>query len=82
VGILPEGKRNKTDARILPLKYGAVKLASQTGAPIVPLAITGHLYVFAGDLRVKFGRPFLVKPTDDLDKANQKLSDEIVRLMR
>ena len=42
VAIFPEGTFNKTEYVIMPFKYGAVKIASEAGVPIVPIAIIGE----------------------------------------
>ena len=42
IAIFPEGTTNKTDAVLLPFKIGAVKMARDTGAPIVPFTIKGQ----------------------------------------
>jgi len=41
VGIFPEGTRNKNDEILLPFKIGAVKMAKDANATIVPFVITG-----------------------------------------
>lgn len=42
VGIFPEGTRNKgEEGTLLEFKSGAFRIATKTGAPVVPVAITG-----------------------------------------
>ena len=78
IGIFPEGTRNKTDAFLLPFKYGAVSMAKKTDATIVPFAVTGK-YEKGGNLMVRFGEPF--KVTDmTLEEANDKLFNVIKSL--
>ena len=78
VGIFPEGTRNKTDAFLLPFKYGAVSMAKKADATIVPFAVTG-MYEKGGNLMVRFGEPF--KVTDmTLEDANDKLFNVIKSL--
>ena len=78
IGIFPEGTRNKTDAFLLPFKYGAVSMAKKTDATIVPFAVTGK-YEKGGNLMVRFGEPF--KVTDmTLEDANEKLFNTIKSL--
>lgn len=78
IGIFPEGTRNKTDAFLLPFKYGAVSMAQKADATIVPFAITGK-YEKGGNLMVRFGEPF--KVTDmTLEEANEKLFNVIKNL--
>lgn len=78
IGIFPEGTRNKTDAFLLPFKYGAVSMAKKADATIVPFAVTGK-YEKGGNLMVRFGEPF--KVTDmTLEEANDKLFNVIKSL--
>ena len=78
IGIFPEGTRNKTDAFLLPFKYGAVSMAKKTDATIVPFAVTGK-YEKGGNLMVRFGEPF--KVTDmTVEEANDKLFNVIKSL--
>lgn len=78
IGIFPEGTRNKTDAFLLPFKYGAVSMAQKADATIVPFAVTGK-YEKGGNLLVRFGEPF--KVTDmPKEEANEKLFNVIKTL--
>lgn len=78
IGIFPEGTRNKTDAFLLPFKFGAVSMAQKADATIVPFAVTGK-YKKDGNLMVRFGEPF--KVTDmSLEDANDKLFNTIKKL--
>ena len=81
IGIFPEGTRNKTKEFLLPFKFGAVSMAKKTGATIVPAGITGDYKFRTKNLTLRFGEPFKV---DDmtLEEANNKLRDEVGRLMR
>ena len=68
------------DHILLPLKFGAVSLASKTDALIVPYAISGK-YKFRGkNLVIKIGEPFKVE--DDLEKSNKRLDNEIKNLLK
>ena len=64
---------------LLPLKFGAVSMASKTNAQIVPYAITGKYKFRSKDLTINIGKPF--KVDKDLEKANKKLEEEIKRLV-
>jgi 1-acyl-sn-glycerol-3-phosphate acyltransferase len=57
--IFPEGTRSKGRG-LLPFKSGAIKLATQSLAPIVPIAITGSYDVFEKDYRVHAARVRMV----------------------
>lgn len=78
VGIFPEGTRNKTDAFLLPFKFGAVSMAQKADATIVPFAVTGE-YKKDGNLMVRFGEPFKVTNMT-LEDANNKLFNTIKKL--
>lgn len=81
IGIFPEGTRNRTQAFLLPFKYGAVSMAKKTDALVLPVAVTGD-YVFRSEnLCVRFGKPFSVANMN-LEQANAKLRDEVASLMR
>lgn len=81
VGLFPEGTRNKTDAFLLPFKYGAVSMAKKTDAYIVPFGISGDYKFRSHNLVVQIGKPF--KVTDmDLEVANNLLREKISDLMK
>ncbi len=80
IGIFPEGTRNKTNEKLLPFKYGAVKMAEYSDAYIVPFGITGTYKFRSKDLKVKFGKPF--KVTDlSLTEANALLFNKVKDLI-
>ncbi len=82
VGIFPEGTFNKTEYVIMPFKYGAVKIAKDTDATIVPFAITGEYKRFRRGLKIEFGKPYKIEDKKDLTKENIKLMNKVVRLMK
>lgn len=43
--IFPEGTRSK-DGKMLPFKEGSMKMASKTGCPIIPIAISGSAQIW------------------------------------
>ena len=72
IGIFPEGTRNRTEALLLPFKFGAVSLALKTDSYIVPFAITGDYKFRSKNLKITYGKPF--KITDmTIEEANDKL---------
>lgn len=78
--IFPEGTRKNKDEEgkqkfMLDFKLGTVAAAQKTGAAILPVAID-----YGKENVVNFGKPFIVKPTDDLEEANKRLFDEICKL--
>ena len=64
---------------LLPLKFGAVSLASKTNAQIIPYAITGTYKFRSKDLTINIGKPFKVE--SDLEVSNKKLDEEIKKLI-
>lgn len=86
VGIFPEGTRNKTlgtpeEVDLLPFKYGAVSLAKKSNALIVPFGISGEYTGKKGNLVCRIGKPFSVSDME-LEDANKKLREEILKLMK
>lgn len=83
LGVFPEGTRNKTDAFLLPFKFGVVSMAQKTGATIVPFAITGEYKIFKKNhLNIRFGEPLKVPKNMDLETANQRLYDAVSNLKK
>lgn len=79
IGIFPEGTIPK-DKKLLQFKYGAVKLAKETGASLIPFAITGEYKLFSKNLKIKFGKKIQIK--DDLEIENKKLRDIINKMIK
>jgi 1-acyl-sn-glycerol-3-phosphate acyltransferase len=66
--LFPEGTRSR-DGRLAPFRPGVVCLARRTGAPVVPVAVTGAGAAWppgraprGGAVRVCFGRPWTPPP--------------------
>ena len=74
--IFPEGTRNQND-EMLPFKEGSFKIATKSGCPIIPLAISNtddlfekHLpWIKPAKVTVHFGEPIY---TDQLSKEESK----------
>ena len=80
--IFPEGTRSKGRG-LLPFKSGAVKLATNSKAPIVPIAISGSFEVFeknyrvnAAPVRVVFCPPINTADMSPEDRRH-KLADQV-----
>jgi len=80
--IFPEGTRSKGRG-LLPFKSGAIKLATNSLAPIVPMAITGSYDVFeidgrvhAAPLRLVFCPPIYTAEMSPEDRRH-KLADQV-----
>lgn len=79
VGIFPEGTINRTDDIIMPFKYGAVKMAKETGVKIVPFAIKNEYKFLKKSVIINIGKPYLVK--DELVDENEKLMKKVILLL-
>jgi 1-acyl-sn-glycerol-3-phosphate acyltransferase len=80
--VFPEGRRSRGQG-LLPFRPGSLKLATQAGAPIIPVALSGSYDVFErhyrlhpGPVSVRYGAPI---PTADLPPEGRKnaLSDQV-----
>ncbi len=95
VAVFPQGTIPRGPAFFDPVlrgRYGAVRLAMETGAPIVPLGLWGTEHAWPRDkklpymlnladpptLRIRVGEPY--HPEGDLDDAVADLMDRIVEL--
>jgi 1-acyl-sn-glycerol-3-phosphate acyltransferase len=93
VGIAPEGTRSK-NGQLQKGRPGIIMLAVKTGAPIVPVGITGTESAFSDlkhfrrpKLSARFGKPFVISPFDqgnrseDLKKWTHELMQRIALLL-
>lgn len=76
--IFPEGTRNKgEELSMLPFKDGALKIATKTGCPIIPISMNNTSEIFENHFPkirkthviLEYGKPIYYK---DLDKENEK----------
>ena len=74
IGIFPEGTINRTEDIIMPFKTGAVKMAKEADASLVPFVITGEYKLFRKGIRIEFLKPIKV---DDIDNSNKRLEDAV-----
>lgn len=78
VGIFPEGTRLKNKkGKNIKAKPGAALLAQKSGAPILPVAISGRYRPFS-KIKVVFGKPF----TLDLDKNTKYTNSELLNSVK
>lgn len=81
LALFPEGTRVRDPVELGKPHKGAARLALETGATIVPAAITGTERLFAGPLprpgrvRVSFGEPITVEAADPSPEAAGALLD-------
>ncbi len=79
VVIFPEAEREKSDGKLLKFKTGAVKLAIETGAQILPVTIRGANNVWAADMnlpkaakiKVHFHEPYKIEAPADKNEVNK-----------
>ena len=84
IAVFPEGtiKFKKTN-ELLPFKYGAVRLAQRTGAPILPVAIAGRPRPFYyRHCRIQVGPSYHINRTADIDRETHRLEQITLKLMR
>ena len=81
VGIFPEGTRNRTNQELLKFRYGAVKIAKQTNALIIPFAIKGNYKPFKKGLSIEFGKPINVSQME-IEEANNYIRNEVLSILR
>ena len=81
IGIFPEGTTLK-EVDLLPFKFGAVKMASDTDTKIVPFAISGDYKLFSKNLKIKYGKPITVSKNKNLEKDNEKLRNTVMKMYK
>ena len=81
IGIFPEGTRNRTDNDLLKFKKGAVRMARETGAKIIPFAIRGKYRCFRKGLEIEFGIPIDISMME-INDANIYLENEVLKLLK
>ncbi len=83
IWIYPEGRVSK-DGNLQKGKKGAVFLHQKTGAPIVPVGITGNFGILSfktllrkNSVKIKIGRPIKSLNTENLDEAISEVMRQI-----
>lgn len=84
VGIFPSGTRTSED---VPLKRGAVTIASYAKAPIVPAAYVGannvkELFAFKGRPKIIFGEPIYLRKDLPKKEALEEMAIELDNAMK
>ena len=81
VGIFPEGTRNKTKQELLRFRHGAVAIAKQANAQIIPFAIKGEYKLFRKGLTIEFRKPVDITQMQR-EEANDYMRNEVLQLLR
>ena len=81
IGIFPEGTRNRTNEELLKFRHGAVAIARQANAPIIPFAIKGEYKLFRKKLVIEFGKPIDVSDME-VEVATDYIRNEVLNLLR
>lgn len=81
IGIFPEGTRNKTEEPLLKFRHGAVAIAKEANAPIIPFAIKGEYKLFRKKLIIEFGKAVDVSKME-IEEANDYIKNEVLNLLR
>lgn len=80
-GIFPEGTRmKKKDVNSVRVKPGVALIAQKSGAPIIPVAVSGKYKPFS-KIKVVFGEPFSLDLDKDKKYTNSELSDIAKEIM-
>ena len=91
VGIFPEGTISRS-FEIAQMKTGAVRLAMGAGVPIIPTIVWGSQRIYTKKVKpdfkrhkhpihVKFGKPFYVDKSMDVDVAEAELRRQMIELL-
>lgn len=82
VGIFPEGTRTKhkekSEVRVKP---GAVMLAIESGAPILPVAVSASYKPFSR-IRIIFGKPYTLDVEKDRKYSNDEMKEIGITIMQ
>ncbi len=77
IALYPEATIIKPEGiRILPFKMGAIKMAHDTGCPIVPFTINGKYIPIVGRISITFHEPYYLE-SDDLEAEREKLVQKV-----
>jgi 1-acyl-sn-glycerol-3-phosphate acyltransferase len=90
VGLHPEGRMNET-FKLEGLKTGAARMAVETGAPLIPVAVWGGQVVWTKErrkllqrgvqLQVVFGAPVVQRAGESVQDLTRRLGEAIERLI-
>ena len=82
IGIFPQGTRMRTpeDMRRVVPKTGAIHMAIRTGAPIIPIGISGSFRLFSR-IKVIVGDPVDFSKMPDTGTDNENLMNRTIYVM-
>jgi len=88
VMIFPEGTRSRT-GKLGEFKSGSLLPAQRSGAPVIPLAISGSFNVFPPKtllvtrhpVRLSVGKPVYIRPEDDLKEKTEEIRNTIAGML-
>lgn len=86
--IFPEGTRTRT-GDLLPFKKGPFKTAQNTGAPLIPIAITGTFQIAppgnwpsrGHQVIIRIGSPLFISPEEPLESAQRRYRENLINLL-
>lgn len=81
IGIFPESTINKTKDIIMPFKTGAVRMAIESGSPIIPFAIVGKYTKYTKNVKIVFGDKYHLK-TNNIEKEIKILENKVINLIK
>lgn len=90
VGMLPEGRINRTDRLMNPVRPGAILVALKARAPIIPCYIEGSPFggkiwspfVMRARARVRYGQPIDMSPYYGRDKDPEVVRQLLIQCIR
>lgn len=90
VGMLPEGRINKTDQLMNPVRPGAILVALKAHAPVIPCYIEGapfghkfwSPFLMRARARVRYGQPIDLSPYYGRDKDNELVRQLLIQCVK
>lgn len=74
--IFPEGTRNKVEGTLMEFKEGSLRIASKSGCPVIPMALSHTASIFEDqfpkirpvNVTIEYGKPIYLKELEGDDK--------------
>jgi 1-acyl-sn-glycerol-3-phosphate acyltransferase len=85
VGMFPEGRINKTDAPLLPIRAGAAMVAVKTSVPVIPIYISGSPYggtvwsplTMPARVQITFGKPIFAEVAQENENEESNSTESV-----